>query len=244
MSSTPLHYQRVLLKLSGEALKGKFHSGIDADTVFYLVEQVQQLHLSGVEVGIVIGGGNFFRGVGSYASWMNRKSADYIGMMSTMMNGVALREAFEHHQIPCALFSALPLEGVIDRYDYRAVQDALSSKKVVIFSGGTGHPFFSTDTAAALRGHEIDAQALIKVTKVDGVYDSDPEKNPDAKRIEQLTYLEVLEKDLRVMDATSISFCREYNIPIMVLDVKQPGHLMRAVQGERVGTLISNPEQD
>lgn len=233
-----LAYRRVLLKLSGEALKGDLASGIDPSVVFNLVEQVQELRLLGVKVGIVIGGGNFFRGGSEIASWMKRASADCIGMMATMMNGLALREAFEHRKIPVALFSSLALEGMIEGYNYRLVEEALEQEKVVVFSGGTGHPYFSTDTAAALRAREIDAELLIKATQVDGVYDSDPQKNTEAKRFEKLDYIEVLQKDLRVMDATSVSFCREYKIPIMVCALHGDKNLKRAVLGESVGTLI------
>jgi uridylate kinase len=232
------HYQRILLKLSGEALKGDQPFGVDPKVLGYLFNEINEVHLLGVKVGIVIGGGNYFRG--AQVDWMKRSSADQVGMMATIMNGLTLFEFFREKGLPCALFSALSVEGVVG-YSQEQVLQALEEGKVVIFAGGTGHPFFSTDTAAALRAREIDAQALIKATQVDGVYSADPRKDPDARFHAKLDYLHILRNDLRVMDATSVSFCREYRIPILVFDVSCSGHLKRAVLGEPVGTLISEP---
>lgn len=231
-------YRRILLKLSGEALKGNEPAGFDSAVLDSLSTQIKDLHELGVELGIVIGGGNFFRG--AQVDWMPRTSADRIGMMATMMNGIALREAFLAKGLGCALFSAVPLPGVIEMYDQHAVNRAFQNKQVVVFSGGTGHPFFTTDTAAALRAREIEADVLIKATQVDGVYDADPHKHPNAKRYDRLSYLDVLEKGLRVMDATSVSFCREYQIPMYVMRLQPAGQLRKAVLGDAVGTLVSD----
>lgn len=233
--STP-RYRRVLLKLSGEALRGKEASGVDPEVLRGMVREVAEVHALGVQLGIVIGGGNYFRG--AQATWMDRARADYVGMMATIMNGLTLQEAFRQEGVPCALFSGLVVEGVVAGYDHELVSQAVDAGKVAVFAGGTGHPFFSTDTAAALRAGELGAEVLMKATQVDGVYDKDPREHADASRFSQLTYLHLLQENLRVMDATSVSFCREYGIPILVFNVAQKGHLKRAVLGDAVGTLI------
>lgn len=230
------HYRRILLKLSGEALKGEEPFGVDPDLLHDLVGDVAELHAMGVQIGLVIGGGNYFRG--AQASWMERTSADYVGMMATIMNGVTFRAACHKRGLPCSLFSGLQVEGVARGYNQLEVTEAFERGDVLIFSGGTGHPFFSTDTAAALRAGEIGAELLIKATQVDGVYDADPRTHPEAKRFDKLNYLYLLQHDLRVMDATSVSFCREYQIPILVFDLSTKGNLKRAVLGENVGTII------
>lgn len=235
-----LRYRRILLKLSGEALKGREHSGIDQAVVMSFVRQIAEIHRLGVQVGVVIGGGNYFRG--AQAHWMERAHADYIGMMATIMNALTLEEACRQVGCPSAVFSGLSVEGVVSGYEHRKMLLALEQERcVIIFAGGTGSPFFSTDTAAALRAHQMNAEILLKGTQVDGVYDADPRTCPTARKLANLTYLEVLQKDLRVMDATSVSFCREYHIPILVFDISQEGHLKRVVLGEPIGTYIGPP---
>jgi uridylate kinase len=235
-----LRYQSVLLKLSGEALKGQAEGSYDSEVMGFLARQISEVYAMGVHLGIVVGGGNLFRGIQGERSWLPRGSADAIGMMATMMNGLALQALLRHHRVPCALFSALAMPGVIPGFDLHAFQDALEQRHVLIFAGGTGHPYVSTDTASAFRAKQMGAEILIKATQVDGVYTADPKKDPHAKRFETLTYLDLLERDLRVMDATSVSFCKEYAIPILVCDVAQAGILQQAVQGEPVGTLIAH----
>ncbi len=234
-------YKRILLKLSGEALKGKEASGVDPDILNYLLDEISEVHHLGVQIGIVIGGGNYFRG--AQAKWMDRAAADYVGMMATIMNALTIEEACRQRQLPCTLFSSHHIEGVVQKVGQRALREARDAHHIIIFAGGTGHPFFSTDTAAALRAHEMGAELLIKATQVDGVYDDDPKKNPNARRFESLSYINVLEKNLRVMDATSISFCREYSIPILVFNVSDAGQLKKAVLGEPIGTLITSEER-
>lgn len=233
-----VRYQRVLLKLSGEALRGQEASGFDPKVLSYLVEQLQALQALDVRVGIVIGGGNFFRGASAQMTWLKRPVADSVGMLSTVMNGLVLRELLLSHDLPCSLFSAVGIDGIVEKYNYRSMMNALDAGQIVVFSGGTGHPFFTTDTTAALRAQEMEADVLIKATQVDGVYDADPHVHSDAKRFQELSYIEVLQRNLRVMDATGISFCREYQIPILVMNVATPGHLKKALLGESVGTLI------
>lgn len=235
---TTLRYPRVLLKLSGEALRGQESSGFDPDVLDYMVQQIQPLHELGVQLGLVVGGGNFYRGAKAQMTWLRRQVADSVGMLATMMNALVMQELLSSHGMPCSLFSAAGVEGVVPKYRYRDMVDAFAQGHIVIFGGGTGHPFFTTDTTAALRAREMDADLLIKATQVDGVYDADPHVHPDAKRFASLSYLEVLQRDLRVMDATGISFCREYEIPILVTNISEPDQLRRAVLGEDVGTLI------
>ena len=235
------HYKRILLKLSGEALRGEQPYGFDASVLDTLGEQIADLHTLGVALGLV-GGGNFVRGeqTSTHMPWFPREAADSIGMLATVMNGIAMREVLRQKGVPCALFAATSLEGVVERYNYHNVREALDARKVILFGGGTGHPFFTTDTAAALRAEQMQADVLIKATNVDGVYDSDPRKNPQAKRFSHLSFLDVLTQNLRVMDATSISFCREYKLPILVLNIQSEDNLKRAILGESVGTLIDH----
>jgi len=235
-----LRYPVVLLKLSGEALKGQEEGAFSSAVMEFLAEQIREVHEMGVRLGIVVGGGNFFRGGKGQRAWLVREVADSIGMMATMMNGLALQALLRHHRVPCALFSALSMPGVIPGFDGLAMRDALDEGKVILFAGGTGHPYVSTDTAAAFRAQQIGASLLLKATQVDGVYSADPKVDPSAKRLARISYLDVLSRDLRVMDATSISFCREYHLPVLVCDVSQRGVLARAVRGEDVGTLIES----
>jgi uridylate kinase len=234
-----LRYKTILLKLSGEALKADKSHGFERETIIHLVSQIKDIHALGVRIGLVIGGGNFFRGAQNNADWLPRTNADQIGMMATVMNGVALQSAFEAHGVPATLFSAFAVEGIANRYHYKTAMSKLDEGHVLIFAGGTGHPFFSTDTVGALRAREIGAEVMLKATKVDGVYTADPVADPDAKRYTKMTYMELLEKNLRVMDGTAVSFCREYKIPIVVFDVNLPGQLQQAVLGKDVGTKIA-----
>lgn len=238
-----LRYRRVLLKLSGEALRGQESAGFDPDVLTYFAEQLQTLHDEGVQLGVVIGGGNFFRGAKAGMSWLKRPVADSVGMLATVMNGLVLRELLLSRGLPCSLFSAVGIDGIVEPYGFRAMSDALDAGRIVVFAGGTGHPFFTTDTTAALRAQEMNADILIKATQVDGVYDADPHQDPNATRFSSLSYLEVLERNLRVMDATSISFCREYTIPILVMSLNKPTNLLNALKGESVGTLIGEYDE-
>jgi uridylate kinase len=237
-----ISYPRILLKLSGEALRGNQTHGFDEAVLKRLGDQLAELYTMGVIVGLVIGGGNFIRGGKATADlhWFSRDAADNVGMMATVMNGIALRELLLSRQIPCKLLSAVEIAGVVESYNPIAMRQAIASQEILIFVGGTGHPFFTTDTTAALRAQQMGANLLIKATQVDGVYDADPQVYPEAKRYSHLTYLQVLANDLRVMDATSISFCREYQIPIMVVDIGPIDNLKRVVLGEAVGTLIDH----
>ena len=232
--------KRVLIKLSGEALIGDEQYGIAPPTLDRIAAEVKDIVLSGVEVAIVIGGGNIFRGVQGSTQGMDRASADYMGMIATVINGLALQDGLEKVGVPTRVLSAIEMSEVAEPYIRRRAMRHLEKGRVVVFTAGTGNPFFTTDTAAALRSMEIHADFLLKGTKVDGIYDSDPNKNPDARRYQELNYDYVLAKNLRVMDATAISLCRENNMPIRVVSMIEPGCMGRAICGEDVGTLVSN----
>ncbi|MEE9448266.1 MAG: UMP kinase [Arenicellales bacterium] len=232
-------YKRILLKLSGESLAGDAGFGINGHILDDVAAEIKQIVDQGVQLGIVIGGGNFFRGMQAAAKGMDRIGSDYIGMLATAMNGLALQQALEAQGQTSRVLSALHIVGVAEPYIRSRALKHLSANKVVIFSAGTGNPMFTTDTAASLRGLEINADVVIKATRVDGVYDSDPEKNPDAKRFDTLTYEQVIEQNLGVMDLTAITLCRENKMPIQVLNFHEKGNLLRAVSGEHVGTIIS-----
>ena len=231
-------FKRVLLKLSGESLQGKQGYGISRDTIRNLADEIKTVHQSGVELAIVIGGGNIFRGVAGASTGMDRATADYIGMLATMMNALALQEVLEDFQVPTRVQSAIGMMQLAEPYIRRRAERHLEKKRVVILAGGTGNPYFTTDTGASLRANEIGADVLLKATKVDGVYDSDPMTNPDAKRFEKLSYLDVLRKDLKVMDATAISMCKDNNLPVLVFDLTKKGNIGRAIAGEAIGTWI------
>jgi uridylate kinase len=231
-------YQRVLLKLSGEALMGDLGYGIDPQIVSDIAKDIGAVVASGVQVAIVVGGGNIFRGVQASAKGMDRAAADYIGMIATVMNAMTLQDALEQIDIPTRVQTAIAMQEVAEPYIRRRAIRHLEKGRVVIFGAGSGNPFFTTDTTAALRAAEIDAEVIFKATKVDGIYDSDPAKNPDAKRYESLTYSHVLANDLRVMDGTAIALCKENNIPIMVFNLFEKGNIVRAVKGEPVGTIV------
>ncbi len=233
-----LTYQRVLLKLSGEALMGELSYGIDPAVVTSIAQEVADVVASGVQVAIVVGGGNIFRGVKGAASGMDRATADYIGMIATVMNAMTLQDALERANVPTRVQTAISMQEVAEPYIRRRAMRHLEKGRVVIFGAGSGNPFFTTDTTAALRAAEIGADVLFKATKVDGVYDSDPSKNPDAKRYQTLTYGHILTQDLRVMDSTAISLCKDNNIPIIVFDLNVRGNVKRAVMGDPIGTLV------
>ncbi|OIO73931.1 MAG: UMP kinase [Zetaproteobacteria bacterium CG1_02_53_45] len=231
-------YKRVLLKLSGEVLMGQTAFGIDSETINRLAKELIEVQSSGVELAIVIGGGNIFRGMSGTASGMDRASADYMGMLATMMNSIALQDAIERHGATVRVISALHIREVAEPYIRRRAVRHLEKGRILIFAAGTGNPYFTTDTAASLRAMEIQADAVLKGTKVDGVYTSDPAKNPDAVRYDTLTFTEALTKRLGVMDATAMSLCRDNQMPIVVFDVTTPGQMLKAVSGEPVGTLV------
>ncbi|EUJ10382.1 uridylate kinase [Methylophilaceae bacterium 11] len=231
-------FKRILLKLSGEALMGDDAYGINRITIAAIVAQVKEVVDLGVEVGVVIGGGNIFRGVAPAASGMDRATADYMGMLATVMNALALQDAMKHAGIPARVQSALNIEAVAEPYIRGKAIRYLEEGRVVIFGAGTGNPFFTTDTAAALRGMEIDAEIVLKATKVDGIYTDDPKKNPDAKRYETVTFDEAIQKNLKVMDATALTLCRDQKMPISVFSIFKPGALKRVVMGENEGTRV------
>jgi len=231
-------YQRVLLKLSGEALMGEQNFGIDPKVLTYVSEEVKRLINQGIQVGIVIGGGNIFRGVGLAASGMDRVAGDHMGMLATVINSLALQDALEKSDVPARVMSALPIHQVCEDYIRRRAIRHLEKGRVAIFAAGTGNPFFTTDSAASLRGIEIEADVVIKATKVDGVYSADPVKDPDAVLYHNLSYDEVLEKKLNVMDATAIVLCRDHKMPIRVYNMTKQGALDKVINGEQEGTLV------
>lgn len=231
-------YKRILLKLSGEALMGDDAYGINRATINDIVTQIKGIVDLGVEVGVVIGGGNIFRGVAPAAAGMDRATADYMGMLATVMNALALQDAMKHIGIKARVQSALNIEQVAEPYIRGKAIRYLEEGRVVIFGAGTGNPFFTTDTAAALRGMEINAEIVLKATKVDGIYTDDPKKNPNATRYETVTFDEAIMKDLKVMDATALTLCRDQKLPISVFSIFKPNALMRVVMGENEGTRV------
>ncbi|OLP17725.1 UMP kinase [Leptolyngbya sp. 'hensonii'] len=231
-------YRRVLLKLSGEALMGDLNYGIDPAVVQAIAQEVSAVTASGVQMAIVVGGGNIFRGVKGAAAGMDRATADYIGMIATVMNAMTLQDSLEQAGVPTRVQTAIAMQEVAEPYIRRRAIRHLEKGRVVIFGAGSGNPFFTTDTTAALRAAEISADVLFKATKVDGVYDSDPKLNPTAKRYQTLTYSHVLTQDLKVMDGTAIALCKDNNIPIMVFDLSVRGNIHRAVMGEPIGTVV------
>ena len=231
-------WQRILLKLSGEALAGDDKFGIEGDILSATAAELKKIVELGVELGVVIGGGNFFRGMSAAAQGMDRVGSDYIGMLATAMNALALQQALQAHGVSARVLSAIEIRGVAEPYIRNRALKHLNQGRVVIFAGGTGNPLFTTDTAASLRALEIEAEIMVKATRVDGVYDDDPEKNPHAMRFERLQFNEVLNKGLRVMDLTAITLCQENQMPIQVLNLHRPGNLIKMALGEPVGTLI------
>ncbi len=228
------------MKLGGESLCGKGHTGIDTDNVAYLADEIQAAKSHGVEIAIVIGGGNFWRGNDPYAKTIERATADYMGMLATMMNSLALQDALEKRGVHTRVQSAIEMRAIAEPYIRRRALRHLEKGRIVIFGAGTGNPYFTTDTAAALRAQEVDAQVLLKATKVDGVYDKDPLKYPDAKKFDRIKYNDaILMEDIQVIDNTALSLCMDNNLPIIVFDLSKPRSIERAVLGEPIGTIIS-----
>ncbi|MGI9290004.1 MAG: UMP kinase [Gammaproteobacteria bacterium] len=237
-------WQRVLLKLSGEALAGDDKFGIEGEILSTTAAELKKIVELGIELGVVIGGGNFFRGMSAAAQGMDRVGSDYIGMLATAMNALALQQALQAQGVSARVLSAIEIRGVAEPYIRARALKHLKQGRVVIFAAGTGNPLFTTDTAASLRALEIDAEIMVKATRVDGVYDDDPEKNPHAMRFERLQFSDVLNKNLRVMDMTAITLCQENQMPIQVLNLHQPGNLIKMAMGEPVGTLIMDRVED
>jgi uridylate kinase len=235
-----LKYKRIMLKLGGESLCGKGHVGIDPQSVGYLADEIQAVKAHGVEIGIVIGGGNIWRGNDPYAQLIERATADYMGMLATVINALALQDALEKRGMHTRVQTAIEMRAVAEPYIRRRAIRHLEKGRIVIFGAGTGNPFFTTDTAAALRAKEIDADVLIKATKVDGVYDKDPMKYSDAKKFERMSYNDAILMDqVQVMDNTALSLCMDHRLPIIVFDLAQPRSIERVVLGEAIGTIIS-----
>lgn len=238
MNATAPKYRRILLKLSGEALMGKGDYGIDPEVLGRLAHEVAEVRNIGVEIGLVIGGGNIFRGAGLASKGMDRVTGDHMGMLATVMNALAMQDALEKLGLNVRVMSAIKINAVCEDYIRRRAVRHLERGRIAIFAGGTGNPFFTTDSAAALRAVEIGADLLLKATQVDGVYDADPNKHPGARRFEQLSYDEVIARDLKVMDTAAIALCRDSSIPMRVYDISHPGNLRRIVEGEPIGTLV------
>ena len=233
-----MKYKRILLKLSGEALAGNAGFGIDSIRVAEIAAEVAEIARLGVQVGVVVGGGNFFRGIRASESGLRRISVDYMGMLATGMNAIALRDFIAAREVKASVMSAIDMPPIAESFSPQAAVEQLGQGGVVIFSAGTGSPYFSTDTAAALRAVEIEAEVVAKATKVDGVYDKDPVRFPDARRFDKISYAQVLSQGLAVMDATAVSLCKENNLPVVVFDLNVPGNIRRMVSGEEIGTLI------
>lgn len=237
-------YKRILLKLSGEALMGDQGFGIDYSVLDTITSEVKEVCALGVEVAIVIGGGNIFRGISGAAKGMERASADYMGMLATVLNSLALQNILENKGVVTRVQSAIEMRELAETYIRRRAVRHLEKRRVVIFAAGTGNPYFTTDTAAALRAMEIGADVIMKATKVDGVYNADPMKDKTAVKFSQLSYIEVLQKDLKVMDATAISLCMDNNLPIIVFNLTVPGNIKKIVLGEEIGTLVAGRNND
>ncbi len=235
-----MHYKRILLKISGEALMGDDSYGINLAMIEFVAAEIASVHKQGVQLGLVIGAGNIFRGVAGAAGGMNRSSADNMGMLATVLNALAMQDGLIKTGIDCRVMSAITMRNVCEPYVRARAMEHLDRGRVVIFAAGTGNPYFTTDTGGVLRALEIEADVLMKATRVDGVYDRDPEKDTNAVRFDRLNYTRVLQDNLRVMDAAGISLARENKLPILVFNMKKPGNIIRAVSGEQLGTLISD----
>lgn len=233
-----LKYKRVLLKLSGEALAGETKFGVNEITIGKICDKIKELVDLNTEVAIVVGGGNFWRGKNGHE--MERTTSDYMGMLATCMNGLALQDALESRGVPARLQTAVEMRTIAEQYIKRKADKHLANGRVVIFSGGTGSPFFTTDTAAALRAAEIEADAILVGKTIDGVYSDDPKTNPNATKFDEITYMDVLNKDLKVMDSTAISLCKDNNIPLVVFAISEPENMIKAIKGEKVGTFVGN----
>jgi uridylate kinase len=238
MSESPLKYRRVLLKLSGEALMGREDYGIDPIVIHAMAKEILAAQSAGAQIGLVIGGGNIFRGAGLAAGGMDRVTGDHMGMLATVINALAMADALEKQGGYARVMSAIKINEVCEDYIRRRAVRHLEKGRITLFAAGTGNPFFTTDSAAALRATEIGAELLLKATKVDGIYDSDPKKNPGAKRYTELSYDEVIARNLQVMDTTAFALCRDNSIPLRIYDMMQPGALMRILLGEPLGTLV------
>ena len=232
-------YKRILLKLSGEALMGEQTYGIDPVIATQIARDVAEIQGLGVQTAVVIGGGNIFRGIAASAAGMDRATADYMGMLATVINALALQDALEHQGVATRVLTAIEMRAVAEPFIRRRAIRHLEKGRVVVFGGGTGNPYFSTDTAAALRAMEIKADVILKATKVDGIYDADPMVKTDATRFERISYLQVLEQGLKVMDATAISLCMDNRLPIVVFNLRTPGNIKRAITGEPIGSLVT-----
>ncbi len=232
-------YKRVLLKISGEALAAGKGFGIDAIFIHKVAEEIAAVHALGCEIGIVVGGGNFFRGVAQQAIDMDRVAADHMGMLSTVINSIALQDAIEKRGLFCRVMSAIEMHQVAEPYIRRRAMRHLEKGRIVIFAAGTGNPFFSTDTAASLRAMEIKADILLKATSVDGIYTADPKTDPTATKLEKLTYMDILRLNLRVMDQTAVSLCKDNNMPMMVFSMREQGNIVRVASGEMLGSLVT-----
>lgn len=236
-------FGRVLLKFSGEALMGNTGAGIDPEVLESLARQLKPVVEAGVQVSIVVGGGNIFRGLAAASKGMDRAQADYMGMLATVMNSLALQDALERHGVFTRVMSAIEMQAVAEPYIRRRAIRHIEKGRVVIFAAGTGNPYFTTDTTAALRALEIGAECIMKATKVDGVYDADPMLHPDAVKFDELTYIDVLNRGLKVMDTTAISLCMDNNLPIVVFNMETEGNIERALRGERVGTIVRGDDR-
>ncbi|KAF0152747.1 MAG: uridylate kinase [Ignavibacteria bacterium] len=235
-----LKYKRILLKLSGESLAGEGEFGIDPQILTFFAKEIKKIYELGVQVGIVIGGGNIYRGLNAEGQGIDRVTGDQMGMLATMINSLALQNTLENNGMFTRLMTAINMSAIAEPYIRRRAIRHLEKKRIVIFGAGTGHPYFSTDTAASLRAVEIEADAIIKGTRVDGVYDADPEKNPEASMFNEISYLDVIQKNLRVMDMTAISLCKENNLPIIVFNMDKPDNLLKLCTGESIGTSVGN----
>jgi uridylate kinase len=231
-------FKRILLKLSGEALMGSRQSGIDEDRLMNYVKEIKEAALNGTEIGIVIGGGNIFRGMSGVKAGFDRVKGDYMGMLATVINGLAIQSALESIRIKCTVITAIEMSPVGLRYTPENVKKAFANKEVVIFTFGTGNPFFTTDSAAALRAVEIKADVLLKGTRVDGIYSADPEKDKNAKRYDKITFREAYDKGLKIMDLTAITMCQENNLPIIVFDMNKEGNFLKLLKGDQIGTYV------
>jgi uridylate kinase len=232
-------YKRIVLKLSGEVLAGAKGFGLDSVKIAEITSEIVEVHALGVEIGVVVGGGNFFRGVAAQAKEMDRVAADNMGMLATVINAIALQDAIEKRGVQCRVMSAVNMDQVAEPYIRRRAVRHLEKGRVVIFAAGTGNPYFSTDTAASLRAMEIKAEVLLKATKVEGVYSADPVLVKDAVKYDEITYMEILRKGLKVMDLTAVSLCKDNNLPMIIFSMNQPGNIRRVVLGEKVGSLVT-----
>ena len=238
MGKSEPQYRRILLKISGEVLSGEQEGAISPDILEYIVREVKKIHEKGIQVALVVGGGNIIRGVNSERMGLDRISADFMGMLGTIVNSIALKSVFNKHGIKAEIFSAIPVGAIVSPHDAHRAQNTLKKGTVVIFAGGTGNPYFSTDSSAALRAIEINADVLLKGTKVDGVYTADPSKDRTAKKLDELTFDEMVLKNLRVMDMTAATLCRDNGMKVIVFNLLEPDSLLKIISGEKIGTLI------